>query len=264
MPPDDGKAVEVRAPVRGRSLTLFNRRQLKRSEVIARDLVAYIVEARLPAGSKLPVEREMIEQIGVGRTTVREALRILETRGVLTIRPGPGGGPTVRRPEPGDLKDALMLILQFERATMAEVFDAGIWLEPVAARMAAAKITDTELARLRELNSEMEETIKSTEDTITSADQDFHRVIAGATANLVVQVFCDSLMMVADSGVADVAQSTEFKRSAVRGHQEIIEALEAKDPGRAEEAMCRHVTDGQARRAKENRDLLSRPLRWAP
>lgn len=246
----------------GRVLTLSNRRQLKRSEVIARDLAKHIVDSRLPAGAMLPREREMIEQLGVGRTTLREALRILETRGVLTIRSGPGGGPVVRHPEPSDLTEALTLVLQFQRATLLEVLDARLWLEPVAARMAASNMTKAEVKRLREINDEMREAIDSTEESIMDANQRFHRVIAGATGNLVVQVFTETMLTVADSGVSDIVHSKEFKRTAVRGHEEIIEALDAKDPDRAAEAMRKHVAEGKKGRVRQNRELMSRPLRW--
>jgi GntR family transcriptional regulator, transcriptional repressor for pyruvate dehydrogenase complex len=251
-----------RQALEGRVLTLSNRRPLKRSEVIARDLAQYIVDARLPAGSMLPREREMIDQLGVGRTTLREALRILETRGVLTIRSGPGGGPVVRHPEPNDLTEALTLILQFQRATMLEVHDARIWLEPTAARMAATHITKAEIKRLRDINAEMKTAIDSSEENIMDANRRFHGVIAAATANLVVQVFLETLLTVVDSGVQDINHSREFKRIAAKGHDEIIDALEAKDPDRAEDAMRRHLVEGKKRRFKENRDLMSRPLRW--
>jgi DNA-binding FadR family transcriptional regulator len=246
----------------GRLLSIANRRPQKRSEIIARDLVDYIVDARLPAGAMLPRERDMIEQLGVGRTTLREALRILETRGVITIRSGPGGGPVVRHPEPGDLTESLTLILQFARATMLEVHDARIWLEPTAARMAASHITKAEIKRLKEINAEMEQAIDSTEESIIDANQRFHRVIAGATGNVVVQVFTETMLTVADTGVSDLNHSREFKRVAVRGHTEIIEAFEAYDPDRAEDAMRRHVSEGKKRRTRENKDIMSRALRW--
>src|SRR3954463_16835351 len=76
------------------------RRSPKACEVIARDLANYIVDNNLPEGAKLPVEKDMLETLGVGRTTLREALRLLETRGVLVIRAGPKGGPVVRHPVP--------------------------------------------------------------------------------------------------------------------------------------------------------------------
>jgi DNA-binding FadR family transcriptional regulator len=245
-----------------RVLTISNRRPQKRSEIIARDLVDYIVDARLPAGTMLPRERDMIEQLGVGRTTLREALRILETRGVITIRSGPGGGPVVRHPEPADLTESLTLILQFQRATMLEVHDARIWLEPMAARLAASHITKAEIKRLKQINDEMEAAIDASEESIIDANQRFHRVIAGATGNVVVQVFTETMLTVADTGVSDIKHSREFKRVAVQGHVEIIEAFEARDPDRAEAAMRAHVTEGKKRRTRENKDVMTRALRW--
>jgi DNA-binding FadR family transcriptional regulator len=252
---------EDRAALGGRILSLASRRPLKRSEVIAHDLAQYIVDANLPAGAMLPREREMIEQLGVGRTTLREALRILETRGVLTIRSGPGGGPVVRHPAPGDLTEALTLILQFQRATLTEVMDARIWLEPMAARMAASHITKAEIKRLREINAEIRANIDS-DERIMDANQRFHRLIAVATGNLVVQVFTETLLAVADSGITDIDHSKAFKKVTVEGHERVIDALEAKDPEAAEHAMREHVLEGKRRRVKENRDLMSRSLRW--
>jgi len=253
---------EDRLALGSRVLALANKRPLKRSEVIAHDLAQYIVDSNLPAGAMLPREREMIDQLGVGRTTLREALRILETRGVLTIRSGPGGGPVVRHPEPSDLTEALTLILQFQRATMTEVLDARIWLEPIAARMAASHITKAEINRLRDINAEMRASIDLEEARIMDANERFHRLIAGATGNLVVQVFTETLLTVADSGVTEIEHSKAFKKVAVEGHDRIIAALEAKDPDATEQAMRDHVTEGKRRRIKENKDLMARPLRW--
>jgi GntR family transcriptional regulator, transcriptional repressor for pyruvate dehydrogenase complex len=235
---------------------------MKRSEVIARDLVEYIVDSRLPAGTRLPRESDMIEQLGVGRTTLREALRILETRGVLTIRSGPGGGPIVRTPDPTDLTESLTLILQFQRATLVEVLDARAWLEPTVARMAAKHITKAEIRRLREINAEVEAAIDADEESIMDANQRFHRVIAASTGNLVVQTFTETLLTVADSGIDDLNHSRSFKRGTVAGHEKIVAALEKGDPDEAEAAMRAHVLYGKQRRVKENGDLMARPLRW--
>ena len=62
-------------------------------ENLARDLATYIIDRRLPEGTRLPPEREMRESLRVGKGTLREALRLLQTRGVITMRAGRGGGP---------------------------------------------------------------------------------------------------------------------------------------------------------------------------
>src|SRR3954452_9234602 len=108
----------------------------------------------------------------------------------------------------------------------------------------------------------MRANIDSDERVIIDANQRFHRLIAGATGNLVVQVFTETLMTVADSGVTEIEHSKAFKKVTVDGHDRIIAALDAKDPEAAEQAMRDHVTEGKRRRVKENKDLMARPLRW--
>ena len=251
----------VPGPAKPRAINLATKRQLKRSETIARDLAEYIVESQLPAGAMLPREKDMVEQLGVGRTTLREALRILETRGVLTIRSGPGGGPVVRHPQPNDLSESLTLILQFQRATMIEVLDARILLEASAARLAASHITSAEISRLRAINAELEGDDVSTE-TGMDANERFHRIIASTTGNVVIQIFLETLLAVADSGADEFRHTRAFRETVVEGHNEIIDALEARDPDGAADAMARHVSAGKRGRIEQNRDLMSRSLRW--
>src|SRR5215204_5074996 len=73
------------------------RRVDKVSEVVAREILSEITEQDLQPGAKLGPESEMLERYDIGRSSLREALRILEVYGVITIKPGPGGGPVVRR-----------------------------------------------------------------------------------------------------------------------------------------------------------------------
>lgn len=244
-----------------RPLSMSNRRPVKRSEIIARDLADHITDERLPAGTMLPREQEMQEQLGVGRTTLREALRILENRGVLTIKSGPGGGPVVRHPDPSDLSESLALILQFQRATMVEVLEARVWVESAAARLAAPQITKAEIDKLREINALMATAVDPDDLSIREANQTFHRTIAIASGNIIIQTFVETLMAVADSGAGDIRHSSEFKQTAVDGHDEVIKALESKDPDLAEAAMREHVRAGKNGRVKENEALMNRPIR---
>src|SRR5690606_30541465 len=79
-------------------MPVFRQRTPKASERLARQLATLIVEGELEEGARLPHESEMLAQLQVGRATLREALRLLEVWGLVVIRTGPGGGPTVRRP----------------------------------------------------------------------------------------------------------------------------------------------------------------------
>src|SRR5690242_15187455 len=88
----------------------------KAAVIVAKRIVGQIERLRLGPGDKLPPERAMQEEYGVGRGTLREALRFLELQGVLSLKTGPGGGPVVRQPDSTHLATTLALTMQFADA----------------------------------------------------------------------------------------------------------------------------------------------------
>ena len=92
----------------------------------------------------------MLEEYQVGRGTLRESLRFLELQGIMSLKPGPGGGPVVERPEATSLATSLMLLLQFTDAQYRVVAEARVALEPTMARLAAERMTPESLAELSE------------------------------------------------------------------------------------------------------------------
>ena len=109
----------------------------KTSEVVAFAVVRYIVERGLQSGDRLPLEAEMVDQYGVSRESLREALRLLEAQGIVSIRRGPGGGPVVGRAESMNLARTMTLYFQLAGATYDELLLAWRMLEPLAAELAA-------------------------------------------------------------------------------------------------------------------------------
>ncbi|GAA3237592.1 hypothetical protein GCM10017691_36930 [Pseudonocardia petroleophila] len=236
------------------------RRSPKISEVIARELASQIVNQKLPAGSVLPTEKEMIESFDVGRSTIREALRLLETRSVITLRPGPGGGPVVRRPRPEDLGEALTLILQFEDASLDDVMEARRAIEPMIARLAAARISDAEL-------DTMEATIGVILDdprpeVFQEQNRIFHSTLSKAARSVVLQVFVESLSSVADGVAGGVTYTARRYVAAAHAHTRIIEALRAHDGDLAEKMMRDHLDEADAYWHKKHKNLVSRPVVW--
>jgi DNA-binding FadR family transcriptional regulator len=102
-------------------MTAFRRRMPKASERLARHLATSIVEGEIEDGARLPNEGEMLAQLQVGRATLREALRLLEVWGLVVIRTGPGGGPTVRRLTGSELADHRALKHQIQQQTHQDV-----------------------------------------------------------------------------------------------------------------------------------------------
>ncbi|MBW0094512.1 FadR family transcriptional regulator [Pseudonocardia sp. KRD-184] len=230
------------------------------SEVIARELASHIVDAKLPAGSVLPTEKEMIESFDVGRSTIREALRLLETRNVITLRPGPGGGPVVRRPRPEDLSEALSLILQFEDASLDDVMQARRALEPTIARLAATRITEADL----DLMERTVRVVLESPDPEVFQEQNriFHSTLSRAACSVVLQVFVESLGSVADGIAGGVTYSPRRYVAAAHAHTRIIEALRANDADCAEQLMRNHLDEADGYWHKKHRDLVSRPVLW--
>src|SRR3990167_5758680 len=113
------------------------RRTLKTSELVALDIVRDIVNQGLKAGDRLPLEAQMLVQYRVSRSSLREALRLLEVQGLIGIRPGPGAGTVVGRVLPANLSRTLTLHLHMLGANYDELLEAWMETEPVLARLAA-------------------------------------------------------------------------------------------------------------------------------
>lgn len=109
----------------------------KTSEVVAFAIVRYIVDHGLSYGDRLPLEAEMVEHYRVSRESLREALRLLEAQGIVSIRRGPNGGPLVGRAESANLGRTMTLYFQLAGATYDELLAAWRMLEPLAAELAA-------------------------------------------------------------------------------------------------------------------------------
>src|SRR5262249_39838020 len=109
----------------------------KTSEIVALEIVRDIVAQQLKAGDRLPLESEMLVHYRVSRSSLREALRLLEVQGLIAIRPGPGAGTAVGKVLPGNLARTLMLYLHMAGATYDELLDAWTLSEPMLAELAA-------------------------------------------------------------------------------------------------------------------------------
>lgn len=124
--------------VGGLTLRRERQRTVKASERVAQEIVREIVRNGLHSGDHLPLEPAMAQQYGVSRTSLREALRLLETQGLLSLKPGPGGGPVVGSVEPVHLAHTLSLYFHLGSTTYDDLMQTQVELESVCARLAAS------------------------------------------------------------------------------------------------------------------------------
>jgi len=240
-------------------------RPMKQAEILARTITDEIVADGLPAGAKLPNEREMLESYAVGRSTMREALRLMENWGVVTIRSGRDGGPFVRRPRPSDLGGALTLLMQFEQLPFAEIYAARQALEPMLARMAATRMTAETLALLEQCNQAIAADLDD-RALFRRENLRFHDLVANAAANPVLSLFLAALESVAGGlafGVLDGQFTREQRARSLEAHRELIKTFAARNPDAADDAMRAHLTDGRANWRAAYGDLWSRSVQWS-
>ena len=117
-------------------------RPMKTAMLVAQRIVADINDRGNVVGDRLPPERLMLEKYDVGRGTLRESLRFLELQGVITLKPGPGGGPVVVQPDASSLATSLTLLLQFSKAPFRTIAEAESTVSPGAAARSTGRPSD--------------------------------------------------------------------------------------------------------------------------
>lgn len=246
------KPVEMRA---------FKQRTPKASERLARHLATSIVEGEFEEGARLPHEGEMLAQLQVGRATLREALRLLEVWGLVVIRTGPGGGPTVRRPTNGEFAEQLALMLQFQQLTLQDVSDARLALEPMMARLAAERITAEQLADLRDSIEIMARSYNDPQEFWTQNAR-FHSAVAEAGDSRVISMIVDALKFIGDGASSGVPYGRAEFEEVVNAHTKVVDMLEAGDVEGAASAMHHHLDAGRRYILKNSPVALKTRILW--
>ncbi|MFD4183579.1 FadR/GntR family transcriptional regulator [Rhodococcus sp. NPDC058514] len=236
-------------------------RPQKTAMIIARRIIADIEREGLRPGDRLPPERVMLEQYQVGRGTLRESLRYLELSGALSIKPGPGGGPTVQKPDGSHLMTGLGLLLQFEESPFGTVVEARVGLEPLMARMAAQNRTEEHRLDLAESVRAMEEHLDDLE-AFLAANRRFHNTIAWASGNALFGYLIDAMDGVFVGAGLGVAYPRRLRGRVLEADAAILTAIADGDPDAAEEAMRAHAAQWTSYLRKNFPSELSRPIAW--
>jgi len=236
-------------------------RPQKTAMIIARRIIADIEREGLRPGDRLPPERVMLEQYQVGRGTLRESLRYLELSGALSIKPGPGGGPTVQKPDGSHLMTGLGLLLQFEESPFGTIVEARVGLEPLMARMAAEHRTEEHRRVLTESVRAMEEHLDDL-DVFLAANRRFHNTIAWASGNALYGYLVDAMDGVFVGAGVGVAYSERLRSRVLADDVAILTAIAEGDPDAAEAAMRAHAAQWTAYLRDNFPGELSRPIAW--
>jgi DNA-binding FadR family transcriptional regulator len=234
-------------------------RRTKTSVLVAHALARRAAE--LNAGDSLPPERVLIEELQVGRSTLREALRLLELQGIVTIKAGPRGGPIVSRPDHRALSDTLSLTFQSAEVTFDEVVKARRSVEADLARLAAENATDADIEGLKESMERMADILGDEEDFLAE-NLEFHEICAAAAHNRPLELLHASLKRISDGHVIGVSYSPRHRTAILGAHRDITDAIAAHDPEAAYGAMTAHMDEFETYIRKRYASLLNRKIEW--
>jgi DNA-binding FadR family transcriptional regulator len=236
-------------------------RPQKTALLLARRIVSEITDRDLQPGATLPPEGEMLAQYGVARGTLREALRFLESQGILTIKPGPGGGPVVTDPDPRYLASTLGLMLQITRAPYRTVLEARQIIEPALAARAAQVISPEQARSLRASVDAMSAAVGDADAFLQENDR-FHALIASVAGNELFEQLMASLSWIMDGTAVGVDYPRRPQENVVDRHRAIAEAIATGDAPRAESEMRGHIDEYARYLDRRYPEVLNQPLRW--
>lgn len=197
-----------------------------------------IGEGRFKAGEKLPSERELAETFKVSRTSVREALRALETQGLIVSRTGAGNFVADLPVE--SLIAPLARLLIDEKKALVDVFEMRKLIEPQIAALAAERVTAGDIAQLKRIVRKQADAVGRGE-TGVEADAELHLAIGRATQNRALQKLVSGLMEILGRSREESLQTDKRRATSIAAHRRIIAAIEKHDKARARSEMLRHI-----------------------
>jgi DNA-binding FadR family transcriptional regulator len=216
-----------------------------RSASIAHGVEELILRGDLARGQRLPTEAELGEVLGVSRSVIRDAVRMLVARGLLEVRQG--HGTIVAPPSDETFANAMVGLLMRSGATMGEVIDARTALETQLAPLIAVNATDDDLKRMEARLEEMVEAVRRDDDeAIDVAHLDFHRAMYDALHTPALETLLRPMQRCIL--LTSPLMKPEDRQDWLDAHRDIVVALHSKDPARAEAAVRAHFADlGEAR-----------------
>jgi DNA-binding FadR family transcriptional regulator len=238
------------------------RRSDKMSERLARQIVDDAISQDLRPGAMLPSEAHMLRQYGVSRGTLREALRILEVQGLLTMKPGPNGGPTIAELDPADFARVLKFHLRVRASTYRQVLAARLAVEPLMARLAAEAQDPEGLAALKLVIERCERSDLSNEAEWSETSHLFHATIASMSGNALLDLLGLSLKEIYRDWAAGSVTPRRMRAKVLSVHRAIADAIFARNGARAESLMREHMIYYANRSGDLHASGLDERIRW--
>jgi DNA-binding FadR family transcriptional regulator len=214
------------------------------SEIVSQ-IERAIFDAVYGPGERLRSERELAEQFGVSRITVRDALRVLEARGLIRVKVGATGGAFVTDTNLDQVVGSISTMVKLRRMTLSELAEARTIVETAAAERAALRADAEAVARLGEMVERSKEVVR-TGQPHTEVSMDFHVAVAEASKNELLSATVRAYRDLLIQTLHDMRDPSSA-RITQKWHEDIFDAIRAHDPEATRKLMNDHLLDFEKR-----------------
>jgi GntR family transcriptional regulator, transcriptional repressor for pyruvate dehydrogenase complex len=215
-------------------------RLARASDEVVQQIKALIFGGRLASGDPLPSEKDLTEQFGLSRITIRDALRVLESEGLIEIKVGARGGAFVAQPSAERVSESLTNLLRLQRITIQELIEARLAVEPHVAALAAKRATAADIAAMEQAVENARAGRMAGDPRFMPHSVAFHIALAEAAKNQVLLSTVNSLRTPFQEALATLPADDMAER-AIADHRQILDAIKAHDPQRAQRVMHAHI-----------------------
>jgi DNA-binding FadR family transcriptional regulator len=233
-------------------------------ERVVEQIEEAVLSGRLQPGSRLPSERDLMTQFGVSRSTVREALRVLQSNGMVQSRAGDPRGPEVLPPSSSSLQKSMSRLARASSMSLAELLQFRMLLDGSAYLLAAQLRTEAQLAEMEAARQAMSAAVDVGYPEFSSADVAFHDAVARATQNSLI-VVCSNVVrgVVVDLITDHLAHAPDrqaLMHSYLKHHTEVLQAIRDGDGALASRLSRHALHDSYAEYLPEADRALLLPL----
>ena len=209
------------------------------SEAAIEQIKDLIVSKNLEPGNKLPSERDLVAVLEISRSSIREALRMLEIMGLVEVKPGKGA---YVKGLSGDLFMPLSSLLSTHKETLQHHFEARLVIEPAAAALAAKRASRSDIRQIKKVLKTFQENLDENNlVALIRSDILFHRLIANATNNRTIEILMNTITRHDFIGWKMSLRTKKRPLNTVREHRKIFEAIAAGDDKKAKSTMRSHL-----------------------
>lgn len=233
-------------------------------ESIVEQVEQAIADGRLKAGDRLPSERQLMDEFGVSRATVREALKVLQATGSTQSKSGDPRGPVITNYSPSLLENSLQRFARLDSVSRVELLQFRLSLESTACKLAAQQYDEADLSRLEEALEGMKDAARDPDVSFAKAVKVFDEAIKMASHNEIIRI-CGNAVGEVMRELVDSRLAADPKREAhltrqAQSAEQLVEAIRDRDSDRASLIVQRNIYQFYSEDLSYDEDRLVRPL----